>query len=175
VSNRPKRTGALIVSLLLTAPCAGEYLSGVILYEETLGQTADDGTPLPQAAQRQGIVPGVKVDKGTIALAGAAGDKITQGLDSLAERLQTYKAQGARFAKWRAVYAIAERNPTTLAIETNAEVLARYAAECQGQGVVPIVEPGDCHSRTRARCSSRCSKRGAVNVRMSKPRNARCC
>jgi len=128
-------------ALLLTAQGVGEYLSGAILYEETLGQKETDGTPLPRAAQRQGIVPGVKVDKGTVALAGAGGDKVTQGLDGLADRLQTYKAQGARFAKWRAVYAIAERNPTTLAIETNAEVLARYAAVCQAQGVVPIVEP----------------------------------
>lgn len=128
-------------SLLLTPSGLGEYLSGVILYEETLGQKADDGTPLPQAAQRQGIVPGIKVDKGTVALAGAPGDKITQGLDGLAERLQTYKAQGARFAKWRAVYAIAERNPTELAVHANAEVLARYAAVCQTVGVVPIVEP----------------------------------
>ena len=128
-------------ALLLTTPGVGEYLSGVILFEETLGQKADDRMPLPQAAQRQGIVPGVKVDKGTAALPGASGDKITQGLDGLADRLQAYKLQGARFAKWRAVYAIAERNPTPLGIDTNAEVLARYAAVCQGQGVVPIVEP----------------------------------
>ena len=128
-------------SLLLSVPGAGEYLSGVILYEETLGQKADDGTPLPQAAQRQGIVPGIKVDKGTVALPGATGDKITQGLDGLAERLQSYKAQGARFAKWRAVYAVSDGNPTTLAIEANAEVLARYAAVCQATGIVPIVEP----------------------------------
>jgi fructose-bisphosphate aldolase, class I len=128
-------------SLLLTTPGVGEYLSGVILYEETLDQKADDGTPLPAAAQRQGIVPGVKVDKGTVLLPGAPDDKITQGLDGLADRLQAYKAQGARFAKWRAVYAVGERNPTTLAVEANAEVLARYAAICQAQGVVPIVEP----------------------------------
>jgi len=128
-------------SLLLTTPGAGEYLSGVILFEETLGQKADDGTPLPKAAQRQGIVPGVKVDKGTVALAGASGDKVTQGLDGLAERLRTYKAQGARFAKWREVYPITERNPTALGIEVNAETLARYAAVCQEEGMVPIVEP----------------------------------
>jgi fructose-bisphosphate aldolase, class I len=128
-------------ALLLTAPGVGASLSGVILFEETLGQEADDGTPLAQAAQQQGIVPGIKVDKGIIALAGAPGDKVTQGLDGLAERLSMYKAQGARFAKWRAVYAITGRNPTALAIDTNAEVLARYAAVCQAQGVVPIVEP----------------------------------
>ncbi len=128
-------------SLLLTTPQVGEFLSGVILFEETLGQKADDGTALPEAAKRQGIVPGIKVDKGTIALAGAPGDMVTQGLDGLAERLKTYKAQGARFAKWREVYPITEHNPTTLGIDANAEVLARYAAVCQEQGFVPIVEP----------------------------------
>ena len=128
-------------SLLLTAPGLGEFLSGVILFEETLGQKMDDGTPLPEAAERQGIVPGIKVDQGTIPLANAPGDLVTQGLDDLAERLKTYKAQGARFAKWRQVYPITPRNPTVLGIATNAQVLARYAAGCQQQGLVPIVEP----------------------------------
>jgi len=128
-------------SLLLTTPGIGEYLSGVILFEETLGQKADDGTPLPVAAARQGVVPGVKVDKGTIPLANAPGDLVTQGLDGLAERLRTYKLQGARFAKWREVYPITDRNPTTLGIAVNAEVLACYAAVCQQEGIVPIVEP----------------------------------
>jgi len=128
-------------SLMLTAPGVGEYLSGVILFEETLGQKADDGTPLPRAAEQQGIVPGVKVDKGTVALANAPGDLVTQGLDGLAERLKSYKAQGVRFAKWREVYPITDRNPTTLGIAANAEVLARYATACQEQGIVPIVEP----------------------------------
>ena len=128
-------------SLLLTAPGLGEFLSGVILFEETLGQQADDGTPLPRAAERQGIVPGVKVDKGKIALASAPGDMVTQGLDGLAERLDTYRAQGARFAKWREVYPITDRNPTALGIQANAEMLARYAAVCQEQAMVPIVEP----------------------------------
>ena len=128
-------------SLLLTTPGIGEYLSGVILFEETLGQKADDGTPLPVTAARQGVVPGVKVDKGTIPLANAPGDLVTQGLDGLAERLRTYKLQGARFAKWREVYPITDRNPTTLGITVNAEVLARYAAVCQQEGIVPIVEP----------------------------------
>jgi fructose-bisphosphate aldolase class I len=128
-------------SLLFTTPGASEFLSGVILFEETLGQKADDGAPLPQVLARNGILPGIKVDKGTTALAGAAGDLITQGLDGLAERLKTYKAQGARFTKWREVYAITERNPTPLGIAANAEVLARYAAICQEHGLVPIVEP----------------------------------
>jgi len=128
-------------ALLLTTPGVGEFLSGVILFEETLGQKADDGTPLPKAAERQGIVPGVKVDKGKIPLANAPDDMVTQGLDGLADRLKAYKKQGARFAKWREVYPITERNPTRLGIEANAEMLARYAAVCQNEGFVPIVEP----------------------------------
>lgn len=127
--------------LLLTTPGIGEFVSGIILYEETLGQKTDDGTPLPELARRQGIVTGIKVDKGLAALANAPGDKITQGLDGLAERLAGYKEQGARFAKWRAVYPIGTANPTWLGISANAEVLARYAAVCQEAGIVPIVEP----------------------------------
>jgi fructose-bisphosphate aldolase class I len=128
-------------SLLFTAPGIGAFISGAILFEETLDQTLDDGTSLPAALARQGIVPGVKVDKGKVALAHAPGDMITQGLDGLAERLRTYKTQGARFAKWREVYTIGERNPTRIGIEANAETLARYAAVCQEEGFVPIVEP----------------------------------
>jgi fructose-bisphosphate aldolase class I len=128
-------------SLLITAPGAEQFLSGVILFEETVGQRADDGTPLPEVLARRGIMPGIKVDKGTTALAGAPGDLITQGLDGLAERLKSFKAQGMRFAKWREVYAITARNPTPLGIEANAEVLARYAGACQAEGIVPIVEP----------------------------------
>ncbi len=128
-------------SLLLTPAGAGEFLSGVILFEETLLQKADDGTLLPMVAWRQGIVPGIKVDKGTVPLCGAPNDLVTQGLDGLAERLKTYKTQGARFAKWREVYPITDRNPTALGVEANAEMLARYAAVCQEQGIVPIVEP----------------------------------
>ncbi len=128
-------------SLLLTTPGIGEFISGAILFEETLGQKADNGISLPEAAKRAGIVPGIKVDKGKIPLANAPGDEITQGLDGLADRLKAYKTQGARFAKWREVYTITERNPTSLGIEANAEMLARYAAVCQEQGIVPIVEP----------------------------------
>jgi len=129
-------------------------VSGVILYEETLGQRADDGTPLPQLAARQGIVPGIKVDAGKIPLALAPGDEITQGLDGLGRRLDAYKQQGARFAKWRAVYNVSDTLPSRLAIKANAHALARYAAICQEQGVVPIVEPevlidGD-HSMARS-------------------------
>jgi len=128
-------------SLLLTTKGAEEYLSGVILFEETLNQKADDGTPLAELLARRGIMPGIKVDKGTTPLPGAEGDLVTQGLDGLGERLKGYKAKGARFCKWREVYAITDRNPTPLGIAANAEVLARYAAICQQEGLVPIVEP----------------------------------
>src|SRR5688572_23735044 len=128
-------------SLLLSTPGLGEFIGGVILYEETLGQRADDGSPLPELAARAGIVPGIKVDAGKIALALAPGDEITQGLDGLAKRLGAYKERGARFAKWRAVYNISDTLPSRLAIEANADSLARYAAICQQEEVVPIVEP----------------------------------
>jgi fructose-bisphosphate aldolase class I len=127
--------------LLLGTPGLGAFISGVILYEETLGQKADDGTPLALLAAKQGIVPGIKVDAGKIPLAHAPGDEITQGLDGLAKRLDGYKQQGARFAKWRAVYNVSDTLPSRLAVEANAEALAGYAAICQEQDVVPIVEP----------------------------------
>ncbi len=128
-------------NLLFNAADADRYLAGVILFEETLDQKGDGGTLFPQLLERRGILPGIKVDKGTTPLPNADGDLITQGLDGLAERLTTYKSKGARFAKWREVYAITDRNPTRLGIEANAEVLARYATICQSQGIVPIVEP----------------------------------
>ncbi|OYV75669.1 MAG: fructose-bisphosphate aldolase [Chromatiales bacterium 21-64-14] len=128
-------------ALMFITPGIGEFLSGVILFEESLGQTADDGMPLPVVLARQGVVPGVKVDKGKGPLPGAPGDQVTYGLDGLAERLGRYREQGARFAKWREVYPVGERNPTMLGIEANAEMLARYAALCQQEGYVPIVEP----------------------------------
>lgn len=128
-------------SLLITTPSLGEYISGVILYEETLGQRIDNSIPVSESAWTQKIVSGIKVDKGTIPLALSAGDLITQGLDGLAERLRGYKEQGARFAKWREVYPIDYQTPSKQGIEANAEVLARYAAVCQQQGLIPIVEP----------------------------------
>ena len=127
--------------LLVTTEGLGEYISGIILFEETLGQRTDDGRTIPEAAWAQGIVPGIKVDKGKIPLALSPGDLITQGLDGLAERLAGYREQGARFAKWREVYPIGAGAPTAHGIEANAEMLARYAAVCQSEGVVPIVEP----------------------------------
>jgi len=128
-------------SLLLETPGLGDFISGVILFEETLVQKNAAGTPLPKVAWSQKIVPGIKVDKGTVPLVGSPGDLITKGLDGLAERLQAYIEQGARFAKWREVYPISTINPTELGLHANAERLAHYAAICQEQGVVPIVEP----------------------------------
>jgi len=127
--------------LLFTTRGAAEYLSGIILFEETLDQKADDGTPLPDLLVKHGVMPGIKVDKGTAPLPGAPGDLVTLGLDGLSERLKAYKAKGARFAKWREVYGITSVNPTPLGVAANAEVLARYAAVCQDAGIVPIVEP----------------------------------
>lgn len=128
-------------SLLVSTPNVGDYIGGVIFFEETLDQRTDDGKTIPEAAESAGIVPGIKVDKGTIDLTNAPGDKITQGLDNLGERLKAYREKGARFTKWRNVFAIGHHNPTRLGIEANAEVLARYAAIAQEQGFVPIVEP----------------------------------
>jgi fructose-bisphosphate aldolase, class I len=127
--------------LLFTTEGAAEFISGVILYEETLGQRAADGTPLPETLSRQGIIPGIKVDSGTTALAGFEGEKVTEGLDGLDGRLAGYRDQGARFTKWRAVLAIGEQLPTPGCIRANAEALARFAASSQQAGLVPIVEP----------------------------------
>jgi fructose-bisphosphate aldolase class I len=128
-------------ALLFTAPGIEQYISGVIEFEDTLAQSADDGTPLPAVLAGRFIVPGIKVDKGKGPMALAPGDLITFGLDGLTERLIQYKSRGARFAKWREVYKIGEHNPSVLGIAANAEMLARYAAVCQEQGIVPIVEP----------------------------------
>ncbi len=127
--------------LLFTAPGTAESISGVILYEETIRQRTADGTPFPQYLAQQGIVPGIKVDRGAKPLAGFPGDTITEGLDGLRERLIEYHQLGARFAKWRAVIDIAAGVPSAFAIEANAHALARYAALCQENDIVPIVEP----------------------------------
>lgn len=127
--------------MLFTTPRLGEYISGVILFEETLNQTNAAGVAFPQLLAGQGIVPGIKVDKGTVGLPGFPREKVTQGLDGLAERLAEYRTSGARFAKWRAVLAIGAGIPSAAGIAANAHALARYAAICQEQGLVPIVEP----------------------------------
>jgi fructose-bisphosphate aldolase class I len=116
-------------------------ISGVILYDETLRQSAKDGTPFVQIMKAAGCIPGIKVDAGAKPLAGFPGETITEGLDGLRERLQEYYQLGARFAKWRGVIAIAEGVPTWGAVKQNAQALARYAALCQEAGIVPIVEP----------------------------------
>ena len=120
---------------------AAEFISGVILYDETLRQRTADGTPLPETLARQQIIPGIKVDAGTTGLAGFPGEKVTEGLDGLAGRLATYRDLGARFTKWRAVITIGDGIPTSGCIRANAEALARFAALSQEAGLVPIVEP----------------------------------
>jgi fructose-bisphosphate aldolase class I len=127
--------------MLFTTPGLEDWVSGVILYDETIRQSASDGTPFAKLLAEKGIIPGIKVDTGAKDLAGAPGEKVTEGLDGLRERLQDYKQLGARFAKWRAVITIGEGIPTAYCIEANAHALARYAALCQEQGIVPIVEP----------------------------------
>ncbi len=127
--------------LLFTTDGVEEFISGVILYDETIRQQARDGTPLPQVLSRRGIIPGIKVDKGAKDLAGFPGEKVTEGLDGLRERLAEYRDLGARFAKWRAVIDIGDGIPTRTCIMANAHALARYAALCQEAGLVPIVEP----------------------------------
>jgi fructose-bisphosphate aldolase, class I len=127
--------------MLFTAPGIGDAVSGVILFDETIRQSTDDGVPFPEVLQRQGIIPGIKVDKGAKPLAFAPGETVTEGLDGLRERLQEYTQLGARFAKWRAVIDIGENIPTRHCIDANAHALARYAGLCQEAGLVPIVEP----------------------------------
>lgn len=127
--------------LLFTTPNLQDHISGVILYEETLGQKTQDGKPFVELLNEKGIVPGIKVDKGLIRLAGTQDEKISIGLDDLSVRLEQYKQMGARFAKWRNVFQISETSPSPTAIRCGAEVLARYAMCCQEAGIVPIVEP----------------------------------
>lgn len=118
-----------------------KYISGVILYDETIWQNAKDGTPLVKLIEQAGAIPGIKVDEGTQALPNCPGELVTVGLDKLAERLKKYYERGARFAKWRAVIDIGPRIPTQTAVRVNAHALARYAALCQAAQIVPIVEP----------------------------------
>jgi fructose-bisphosphate aldolase class I len=127
--------------MLFTTPGAGEFISGVILYDETIRQKTKDGVPFPAYMSGQGMIPGIKVDTGAKPLAGFPGETITEGLDGLRERLAEYYKLGARFAKWRAVIDIGAGVPSRYAISANAEALARYAALCQEAGIVPIVEP----------------------------------
>ena len=127
--------------LMITADGAAEAISGVILYDETIHQQSSAGTPLPVVCTRLGILPGIKVDTGAKPLAGHGGELVTEGLDGLRDRLAEYRRLGARFAKWRAVFVVDDRRPSRACIAANAAALARYAALCQEQELVPIVEP----------------------------------
>jgi len=127
--------------LLLTTPGLNEYISGAILFDETIRQSTRDGVPFAQYMSEHGIIPGIKVDKGAHPLAGFPGEVVTEGLDGLRARLEEYYKLGARFAKWRAVINIGDDVPSGTCIEANAHALARYAALCQEQGLVPMVEP----------------------------------
>ena len=127
--------------LLFTTEGAEDYISGVILYDETIRQSSSDGTPFPELLASKGVIPGIKVDLGAKPLALAESETITEGLDGLRGRLEEYRALGARFAKWRATYSIGDDLPSEYCVWTNAHALARYAALCQEAGIVPIVEP----------------------------------
>ncbi len=127
--------------LFLAADGTEPYLSGVILFEETFHQLADDGTPYPQLLERRGILPGIKVDQGLEPLLGSPKETVTKGLDGLAGRLEAFRAGGARFAKWRTAFPIAEGLPTEASVRENTKRLAAYAAACQAADIVPMVEP----------------------------------
>jgi fructose-bisphosphate aldolase class I len=127
--------------LIVTTPGLGECIGGAILFDETIRQQKSDGTPLVKVLIAAGIIPGIKVDAGAKELAGHPGEKVTEGLDGLRDRLAEYVRMGARFAKWRAVIAIGDGIPSQGCIEANAQALARYAALCQEAGLVPVVEP----------------------------------
>ncbi len=127
--------------MFFTTPGAAEFISGVILYDETIHQKSSSGIPLAEVLTKQGIIPGIKVDTGAKPLAGSPDESVTEGLDGLRDRLKEYYGFGARFAKWRAVIRIADRLPTPMCIDVNAHALGRYAALCQEAGLVPIVEP----------------------------------
>ncbi|MEK1854696.1 MAG: class I fructose-bisphosphate aldolase [Phyllobacterium sp.] len=127
--------------MLFTSTGAAEFISGVIMHDETIRQKSSGGTPFAQVLSGQGIVPGIKVDTGAKPLAGSPDEKVTEGLDGLRDRLSEYRGMGARFAKWRAVIRIADTLPSAACVSANAHALGRYAALCQEQHLVPIVEP----------------------------------
>ena len=127
--------------MFFTTPGAAACISGVILQDETIRQKNTAGIPLVEVLSKQGIIPGIKVDSGAKVLAGSLEEKVTEGLDGLRDRLKEYAAMGVRFAKWRAVIRITDRLPSPMCVNVNAHALARYAALCQEQGIVPIVEP----------------------------------
>lgn len=128
-------------NMLFTTPGVEEFVSGVILFDETIRQSSPDGTPFPELLASKGVIPGIKVDKGAKPLALSEAETVTEGLDGLRGRLGEYRGLGARFAKWRATYSISDTLPSEYCVEANAHALARYAALCQEAGLVPIVEP----------------------------------
>jgi fructose-bisphosphate aldolase class I len=143
--------------LLFTTPGAEDHISGVIMYDETIRQGLLDGTPFSETLAKRGVIPGIKVDKGAVQLAFSPEEKVTDGLDGLRARLIEYREMGARFTKWRAVIdIIGDEIPTTYCLDVNAHALARYAALCQEEGLVPIVEPEVLMDRdhTIERCSA---------------------
>lgn len=127
--------------LIITSPGLDESIGGAILYDETIHQVTGDGIPFVKILSDKGIIPGIKVDTGAKEMAGFAGENITEGLDGLRDRLKIYFEMGARFAKWRAVFAVSESNPSSACLNSNANALSRYAALCQEAGLVPIIEP----------------------------------
>ena len=127
--------------LLFTTPGLEEHISGVILFDETIRQSAEDGTRFTEVLEKAGVIPGIKVDTGAKPLALFDGETVTEGLDGLRERLAEYGELGARFAKWRATYFVGDGRPTDFAVLANGHAMARYAALCQEAGIVPIVEP----------------------------------
>jgi len=127
--------------LLFTTPALGDHISGVILFDETIRQSTDDGTPLTEVLEKAGVIPGIKVDTGAHPLALFDGETVTEGLDGLRERLAEYRELGARFAKWRATYFVGDETPSDFAVLANGHAMARYAALCQEADIVPIVEP----------------------------------
>ena len=140
--------------MLVTTPGLSRFVSGVILYDETIRQTDDHGQPLADVVERAGMMPGIKVDVGARPLALCPGEKVTEGLDGLRARLAEYRTLGARFAEWRAVLRVSDELPSATCVEVNAHALARYAALCQAEALVPIVEPevlmSGAHSLARA-------------------------
>src|SRR5499427_8623103 len=127
--------------MLFTSPGAAEFISGAIMYDETIRQKSSRGTPLTEALAVQGVLPGIKVDTGAKPLAGSPDETVTEGLDGLRDRLSEYRTMGARFAKWRAVIHLTDSRPSSACVSANAHALARYASLCQEQELVPIVEP----------------------------------
>jgi fructose-bisphosphate aldolase, class I len=150
-----KETRRAYRELLFTTEGAEEFISGVILYDETIRQSASDGTPFAKLLESKGVIPGIKVDTGAKPLALTDGETITEGLDGLRDRLEEYRELGARFAKWRATYSIAHDKPSEYCVWTNAHALARYAALCQEAGLVPIVEPEVLQDGTHTIAESR--------------------